>query len=170
MTEKKYKVGMYGGKFCPMHLRHRFVLERAMRECEELHVFMFYNTPEETESRSKWFTDPRFRLSQVYRCVRDISDSNADCDCECTIHAISSKKYTIDGTEDWYAEAARIKQDAGEINAVYSSEQSYDEFFKTAYPNAEHVIVDPDRTNYNIHSSDLRPMDDTNQELYRWLA
>lgn len=170
MTEKKYKVGIYGGKFCPMHLGHRFVLERAMRECEELHVFMFYNTPDETESWPKWFTDTRFRLSQIYRCVRDISDGNADCDGKWTIHTINSKRYIRGGDENWFAEAFSIKQDVGKINAVYSSEQSYDRFFKTAYPDAEHVIVDPDRTNYNIHSSDLRSLDDTDEQLYRWLA
>ena len=165
---KRYKVGMYGGKFCPMHLGHRYVLTRAMTDCEQLHVFMFYDTPDEMRSGMRWFTDPRFRVSQIARNIRDISYTIGDC--ECSIHTINSKKYTMNGVEDWYAEAERIKEDVGRIDVVYSSEPSYDAFFKQAYPKAEHVIVDAERTEYPIHSADLRVMDDTDMELYGWLA
>ena len=34
MNEKKYKVGMYGGKFMPMHKGHLKCLDMAARECE----------------------------------------------------------------------------------------------------------------------------------------
>lgn len=164
---KKYKVGMYGGKFCPMHLGHRYVLQKAMTECEEVHIIMFYNTPDEMKFWGKWFINPYFRLSQICRSFRDIRIIG---ECTCYAHFINAKKYIVNGKEDWYAEADRIKNEIGTINAVYSSEPSYDSFFKEVYPYAEHVIVDAERKKYPVHSSYLRGLDDTSEELLRWLA
>ena len=38
---KKYKTGMYGGKFLPFHLGHRYCVETAAKECETVYVIMF---------------------------------------------------------------------------------------------------------------------------------
>ena len=165
---KLYKNGMFGGKFCPMHLGHRYVLEKAMNECEMLHVFIFYNTPDELKSKMRWFMEPCFRVSQMMRCIRDLLSNGADCDC--VVYTINSDVYTTEEGENWYAEANYIKRKTGKIDAVYSSEPSYDPFFKKAYKNAEHIIVDKDRIRYPVHSSELRGLSDTDFNLYRWLA
>ena len=41
------KVGFYGGKFLPLHNGHIYSILYSARKCDELHVFLFYNTFEE---------------------------------------------------------------------------------------------------------------------------
>ena len=36
--KKKYKVGMYGGKFMPFHKGHMYCVEKAASMCEKLYV------------------------------------------------------------------------------------------------------------------------------------
>ncbi len=50
-----------------------------------------------------------------------------------------------DGKEDWDAETPLVLNITGEMDAVYSSEISYNTYFKRAYPWAIHVLVDPPR-------------------------
>ena len=47
MNEKKYKVGMYGGKFMPMHKGHLKCLDMAARECEQVYLILFYGGDQE---------------------------------------------------------------------------------------------------------------------------
>jgi len=49
MSEKKYKVGMYGGKFMPMHKGHLKCLDMAARECELVHLIMFIGGDQEEQ-------------------------------------------------------------------------------------------------------------------------
>ena len=44
---KKYRVGMYGGKFMPFHKGHYYCLKTAVKECEIVHLIMFYGGVQE---------------------------------------------------------------------------------------------------------------------------
>ena len=51
------KVGFYGGKFLPLHNGHIYSILYSARKCDELHVFLFYNTFEEKKkNRRKCFS------------------------------------------------------------------------------------------------------------------
>ena len=44
---KKYKVGMYGGKFMPLHKGHNYCIEVACSECERVYVILFHSGTDE---------------------------------------------------------------------------------------------------------------------------
>ena len=44
---KKYKIGMYGGKFMPLHKGHNYCIETACEECEKVYVILFYGGADE---------------------------------------------------------------------------------------------------------------------------
>ena len=46
---KKYKTGMYGGKFMPMHKGHEYCARVAAKECETVYVILFFGGEEEEE-------------------------------------------------------------------------------------------------------------------------
>lgn len=165
----KYKVGMYGGKFCPLHKGHYSVIERALSECERLFVVLFINSDMEKDMPVRWFTIPAFRFYQlnkakeIYQQVNGLKEPP-----QMEILILDSSELS-DGGEDWHKEAHWIQQRCGPIDAIYSSEPEYDPFFKEAYPTATHVLVDPERRNVPISATELRAKEDYSQELLRWL-
>ena len=44
---KKYKIGMYGGKFMPLHKGHNYCIETAASESEKVYVILFYGGSDE---------------------------------------------------------------------------------------------------------------------------
>ena len=60
MKEKKYKVGMYGGKFMPFHKGHLHCVEIASKQCEKLYVILFHGNDQELEilktRKEEWLT------------------------------------------------------------------------------------------------------------------
>lgn len=153
---KKYKIGMYGGKFMPLHLRHKFCLETAANECDTVYAILFYGGNDEinilnnnnnsylsVESRREQLIDLCNELSSISNVIPTFIDVTA-CKFE-------------DGSEDWDAETPLVRNVVGDkLDAVYSSEQYYDEYFKRAYPEAEHRLVDPPRINYPISGTKIR--------------
>ena len=63
------------------------------------------------------------------------------------------------GEEDWDAETPLVRNVVGDkLDAVYSSEPSYDAYFKNAYPEAVHRIVDAKRIHFPISGTKIRNM------------
>ena len=85
----------------------------------------------------------------------------------CTIDVTDLR--TEGGEEDWDGETPLVRKLLGErLDAVYSSEPSYDDYFKRAYPEAEHRLVDVPRINYPISSTAIRAMKDE-EEKREWM-
>ena len=54
------------------------------------------------------------------------------------------------------AGAKAIKVSVGkEIDTVFSSESSYNEYFTELYPDAEHIVLDNDRELFNISATKI---------------
>lgn len=152
---KKYKVGMYGGKFMPLHKGHEYCIKIASKECEKLYLILFYGGNEEEnilktnkedylilDSREKQLLKIAKKYNNVIPVLIDVS-----------------KLRTPDGLEDWDAETPLVRKYVGkDLNVVYSSETSYDDYFKRAYPEAQHVIIDNKRSHYPISGTDIRKM------------
>lgn len=67
--------------------------------------------------------------------------------------------FSKDGEEDWHAEAKYIRDVIGcRLDAVYSSEPSYTDFFTEAYPEAVHRLIDPQRREVPINGTKIRSM------------
>lgn len=166
---KQYKTGMYGGKFLPFHKGHRFCVETAAEECETVYVILFWGGAEEEKIRKEhpeiWLSvEERTRqmkiicgdaklTARVIPCLIDISNLRLP-----------------DGSEDWEAETPLVRKIVGDrLDAVYSSEESYGEYFRRAYPEAEHRLVDVKRIHYPISGTAIREMKDK-KERARWIV
>ena len=74
-----------------------------------------------------------------------------------------------DGSEDWEAETPLVRALLGNrLDAVYSSEESYGEYFSHAYPEAVHRLVDVKRIHYPISGTEIREME-SEQDRAQWI-
>lgn len=160
---KKYKVGFFGGKFIPFHLGHLYCVKRASEECEKVYLVLFYGGDQEEQILSnphpqEW--EMESRRYDVFKVALSFNNVIPKC-----IDVTHCKK--PDGTEDWDAETPLVLDAIGRMDAVYSSEPGYDEYFKRAYPWATHILVDPPRIVYPISGTKIRSMK-TEKERKKW--
>lgn len=144
-----YNIGMFGGKFIPFHKGHDYCLSKASKECAKVYCIMFINGADESNiylSDSQWkmrmqtFIDHTRKYSNVISAVINVADCRF-----------------ADGTEDWDAETIHVREVVGKrLDAVYSSEPAYGEYFGRAYPEAVHILVDPNREKYPISGTLIR--------------
>lgn len=162
---KKYKVGMYGGKFMPFHKGHNYCIEFAAKECKKLYVILFYGGADEekilNENKEKYLS-VESRVQRINNIIKNYK--NVD-----FVLIDVSELRNEDGSEDWDAETPLVRNVVGnELNAVYSSELSYDDYFKRAYPEAVHRVVDYKRIHYPISGTKIRNMK-TIKEREKWI-
>ena len=159
---------MYGGKFLPFHLGHRYCVETAAKECEKVYVILFYGGADEKrifrENPESWLSVEE-RIRKLYELCEETS---ALADVVPALIDISSLRHP-DGSEDWDAETPLVRDILGnQLDAVYSSEVSYGEYFRRAYPEAVHRLVDVRRVQYPISGTQLRKMTDK-YERDKWM-
>jgi HTH-type transcriptional regulator, transcriptional repressor of NAD biosynthesis genes len=148
--ETKRKIGMYGGKFLPLHLGHVNAMVMASTIVDELHVVVSHDEEYEKQVFSGTGMKP---ISAVQR-LRWWSEITADLD-HVFVHSVCEKQ--TDEFEDWLEGAKAIKAAVGkEIDTVFSSENSYNKYFNELYPNAEHIVLDNDRELFNISAEQIR--------------
>jgi len=166
---KEYEIGMYGGKFMPFHKGHRFCVETAALECEVIYVILFLGGVEEERIMT---SQPKEYLSARER----IKHMNLMCKEACRYAKVIPSIINIkdlrlpDGSEDWEAETPLVRQIVGnKLDAVYSSEESYTEYFSRAYPEAKHRLVDVHRIHFPISGTIIRKMK-TDRERSLWIV
>lgn len=160
IKSKKFKVGFYGGKFIPFHKGHDYCIRCASSQCEKVYVILFYGGDDElkifetlSDEDKKLFTLEK-RLERLNEICKNYGNV------EVALIDVTDVK-NPDGSEDWDGETPLVLNVTGKMDAVYSSEISYDEYFRRAYPWAEHVLVDPPRENYPISGTKIREMKDS---------
>lgn len=155
---KKYKIGMYGGKFLPFHKGHRYCVEIASEECEIVYVILFLGGAEEDrilQGHPEDWLSAESRLAQMKKICADASRFARVIPSVIDISSLRNP----DGTEDWEAETPLVRELLGSrLDAVYSSEESYGDYFSRAYPEAVHRLVDVQRIHYPISGTALREM------------
>lgn len=166
---KRFDVGMYGGKFLPFHLGHRYCVETAAKECRTVHVILFCNGSDEErilrERPEEWLSAEE-RIERMKFICREASK-----DAEVIPSVIDCSSLRLpDGEEDWDAETPLVREIVGNVlNAVYSSEESYGEYFGRAYPEAVHRLVDVERIRYPISGTMIRGMKEEG-ERRKWMV
>lgn len=123
------KVGMYGGKFYPVHMGHVYAMIQASAMVDELHVIVSYDDRYEREVllegakiahipysiRVRWWTQLTMDMPHVH------------------VHAV--EEIQTGHFSDWEHGAEAIRAAIGkEIDVVFSSEPSYSGYFDKLYP------------------------------------
>lgn len=154
-VSERYDVGMFGGKFMPFHMGHLYCVERAAAVCDKLYLILFGGGDDElriireTAAIDKKYLDLDFRkeiVNEVSKQFENVIPAFID---------VTALKLP-DGSEDWDAETPLVIDVCGKLNAAFSSEPRYDDYFKRAYPWADHILVDPPRIVYPVSGTFLR--------------
>ena len=161
---KKYKVGFYGGKFCPLTLGHLHCLDIATKECEKVYLIMFINGNQELDILRQSNDDYLSIDSRLTQCHKAAAIYN---NVEVRVIDVADCKLP-NGEEDWDAETPLVLNEIGEFDAVYGSEPSYKPYFDRAYPNAVYRCIDPERKEVNISATKVRAM--SPEERRKWMV
>ena len=125
---KKYKVGMYGGCFCPLHLGHLECLIRAAGLCEELYVVISWKEHEDIPLKVK--------IRWIHQLTKHIGN----------VKMIPLKDQMVckeDYTEAyWEADCKKVKEAIGKTIDVVFCGSDYDEnsFWNKCYAESEFVV------------------------------
>ena len=163
---KKYKVGMIGGKFLPLHKGHDYCIQVASKECEKVYAILFYGGVDEERILKK--KKEEYLSVEVRKCHL-IERTKKYTNVIPTFIDVSTCR-TKDCEEDWDMETPLVREIVGKrLDAVYSSEPSYDNYFKRAYPEAVHRIVDEKRIHFPISGTKIRNMNNE-KEREKWIV
>lgn len=141
----KYKVGMYGGSFDPLHVGHIHDIIRAAATCEELYIMISWCEGRESTSkelRYRWILNSTRHLPNVKIIL--IEDK-----------AVSKEEYNTDYY--WEKGAADIKNAIGKpIDAVFcGTDYLGTNRFESLYcPDSEVIYFD--RNEVPVSSTDIR--------------
>ena len=166
---KQYKIGMYGGKFLPFHKGHRFCVETAAQECETVYVILFLGGADEEQILQDYPEDWLSAEQRILQMRKICRDASRTANVIPSVIDISSLRKP-DGSEDWEAETPLVRKLLGNrLDAVYSSEESYGDYFSRAYPEAVHRLVDIRRIHYPISGTQIRAMTAVNDRT-KWIT
>lgn len=161
---KKYKIGMYGGKFMPFHKGHMYCVEYAASLCEKLYVILFHGGAQELEilkTRHEDWLQVESRETHMRNALKDMEGVEF-------VSLDVTKCKNPDGTQDWEAETPLVLEACGgHLDAVFGSEPDYDDYYKKAYPSAEYVQIDNDRKKFNVSGTKVRQM--SKEEREKWI-
>lgn len=119
----RYKVGMYGGCFDPLHLGHINCILQASAMCEELHLMLCYNKVRDR-------IDVRLRYRWLHETCKHLPNV--------VIHLVEDTDSTKE-TYDWKKGATNIKLMIGtEIDIVFAgSDYENTMIFENLYPDSK---------------------------------
>lgn len=147
----KYKCGMYGGSFNPLHLGHVRCIIQAANQCEELILVI-------SEGINRDEIDIRVRYRWVYQMTKHIGNVRL------FVLQDTAKTKEAYTEEYWLKDAGKVKEFAGKkLDAVFcGSDYDNNSFWAKCYPEAETVYLLRD----DISSTKLR---DNVMAHWEWL-
>ncbi len=130
----KYKCGMYGGSFNPLHLGHVRCIIHAANMCERLIIVISHS-----EKRNE--IDVRIKYRWIYTITKHLPDIKI-----MILPDECSSKSEYNNIDQWMSDAQKVKDFAGmPIDAVFCG-SDYDEnsFWNKCYPDAAIEILPRD--------------------------
>lgn len=149
--------GLIFGKFAPLTLGHIELINQALRQCDHLYLFLSFDQ-KFLNSQPEWL---QAKLGLVDR-LRDLKDvvSNAP------EHVRSSitVSYVDESNIPDYPEGAKAYEgliraglpEGVVLHKAFSSEREYTAYFSEHFPECEHVVIDPDRSEVPISATKIR--------------
>lgn len=143
--------GLFFGKFAPLTTGHIYAITIAAGQVDELHLVLCW--------------DEKFQHKLSDAMQKSLSLSNRMLTLQNTFKHLSNVKitYVDESNIDSYPEGSAdftdlvLQKTAGiEFDKVFSSEKEYNEYFSTHWPDAEHVLIDPERNTVNISATRVR--------------
>lgn len=148
------KVGMYGGKFIPFHKGHLYSILKVAAMVDQLYVVVSY-----VERRDKELCEkaklPYIDFKQRALWIRQETKHLPNV----TVLYVEDIDMMIHQDLDyiWGEGAKRIIAAIPEtITHIFSSESSYDVWWKKFYGDITHVIIDEERTNFPVSATKIR--------------
>ncbi|SDB24012.1 HTH-type transcriptional regulator, transcriptional repressor of NAD biosynthesis genes [Pseudobutyrivibrio sp. YE44] len=126
----RYKVGMYGGSFNPLHLGHVDCIIQAANMCEELYIVL-------SVGNNRDEVDYRMRYRWLYQLTKHIGNVKL---ITISDEAVTKEEY---GEECWDEDAKKVKEQIGKPIDIVFCGSDYDEnsFWNKCYPDSEfHVF------------------------------
>ena len=130
---KKYKVGMYGGCFHPLHLGHLECMIKAAGLCEELYIVISYKAQSDIPLKVK--------IRWIWQLMKHIGNVKM-------IGLEERTKHKEDYTEDyWEDDCKKVKESIGKPIDVVFCGSDYDEnsFWNKCYADSEFVVFPRDQ-------------------------
>lgn len=146
-------VGMYGGKFCPFHKGHLYSILRASAMVDKLYVVVSY-IEERDRELCKQAHLPYITHQQRALWIRQATKDAPNI----VVLYVEDVSMELGAEHAWDEGARRIINAIPEkITHVFSSESSYDYWFKRNYgADINHVIIDEARDLFPISATKIR--------------
>jgi len=139
-------VGMFGGKFYPLHQGHVWCIQQAASMVDTLYLILSCSKRRE-ENLEGPYLSPALRLSWLGEVTRDFSN----------VKILSVEDNYGSDDYNWRDECMRITRLTEKFDLVFSSETEYSEGYKYYIENgAKHILLDTERRRFKIHSSAIR--------------
>lgn len=145
-----YKIGVFTGKFMPLHKGHIRSVKIASKQCEKLFVIVCHNQDYMKEECDKYnlpYMNIELREAWVKYAFRKVKNIVV-----ATIDQTNIAPFPK-GIEEF---KDKINNIVGEkIDVFFGGEKNYPEFAKKSF-NADYILIDPDRKRVPISASMIR--------------
>lgn len=140
------QIGIFGGRFTPLHNGHVGAILRAAEHVEKLYVILSYsdNDPIKGNIRLKWMN----AIFSQYPNIK-ILDIKRD--------------KILQTVEEWIEDSLNIRKAIlnddnlnVKVDKVFVGSNDHDDMFKICYPVAEIVVLDPLRSDITISGTEIR--------------
>ena len=151
MSDPTKIVGVITGKFAPLHAGHIKTIITASTQVDELYVVLSFDSKflSLQSPRMQRILTKKNRLLWLKHTFRDMQHIHIVCVDESDVEPYPS------GAKDW-SNLVRKETNHVNIDKWFSSEPDYTVWINEFFPEAEHVLVDPERSQHNISATMIR--------------